>query len=95
MMVTTLNPLVTGSSPVRVIERKGGELKRVTLVTWAFAPEWLTIAQAMELSGYDEETMAWLVQDGALESKQEGDTWLVEKASLWDFQEALLDVRSV
>jgi len=70
-------------------------MERVTLVTWAFAPEWLTIAQAMELAGYDEETILWLVQDGALESRQEGETWLVEKASLWDFQEALLDVRSV
>ncbi len=70
-------------------------MQKVTLVTWAFAPEWLTIAQAMELSGYDVETVLWLVQDGALESRQEGETWLVEKASLWDFQDALLDIRDL
>jgi len=62
----------------------------VTLVTWISAPEWLTIEEASELSGYDVEIIRRLIEDGAVESRREGGTWLVEKASLREFQESLL-----
>jgi excisionase family DNA binding protein len=64
----------------------------VTLVSWAFAPEWLTVQEASELSGHNTDTLHWLIQDGALDTRRMGDTWLVEKASLREFQEALLEV---
>ena len=64
----------------------------VTLVSWAFAPEWLTVQEASELSGHDVDTLHWLIQDGALDTRCVGNTWLVEKASLREFQEALLEV---
>ena len=57
----TLNPLVTGSNPVRVTYREAmpsngvvGSLVRqvVTLVSWIAAPECLTVGQACELSGH-------------------------------------------
>jgi hypothetical protein len=60
----------------------------VTPVVWAFAPEWLTVREASELSGYDEATIRWLIQDGALDTKQ----GLIEKASLREFREALWEV---
>ncbi len=62
----------------------------VTLVSWVFAPEWLTVRKASELSGHDVDTLHWLIQDGVLDTRRVGDTWLVEKASLREFQEALL-----
>jgi len=37
-------------------------------------------------------TLHWLIQDGALDTRRVGDTWLVEKASLREFQEALLEI---
>ena len=64
----------------------------VTPVSWIAAPEWLTIQEACELSGHGVDTMRWLTQDGAVDTKREGDAWLVEKASLREFQEALLEV---
>jgi len=64
----------------------------VTLVSWAFAPEWLTVREACELSGHDVNRMHWMIQDGAVDTRCEGDTFLVEKASLRAFQETLLEV---
>ena len=67
-------------------------IRPVTLVSWAFAPEWPTIQEASRLSGHDVDTLHWLIQDGAVDTKRQGDTWLIEKASLWEFQETLLEV---
>jgi hypothetical protein len=63
----------------------------VTLVSWAFAPEWLTIQEASELSGHNADTLRWLIQDKVLDTKHQDDTCLIEKASLRGFQEALLE----
>jgi hypothetical protein len=70
-------------------------MANVTVVTWAFAPDWLSVAEAVALSGHDEATVLWLVGDGALETRKDGETWLIEKNSLWEFQHALLDVREL
>ena len=64
----------------------------ITPVSWIAAPEWLTVREACELSGHDVDTLHWMIQDGALDTRREGDTWLIEKASLREFQEALLEV---
>ena len=45
--------------------------------------------EASELSRHDEDTIRWLVQDGALDTKNVGDGCLIEKASLHEYQEAL------
>jgi len=103
MGTKTLNPLVAGSSPARVTSGGGvlsgeaagaGPRKPVTIVTWAFAPDWLTAEEASELSGFDAGTLRWLIEDGSLDTRYEGDGWLIEKLSLWEYQEALLDVLS-
>ncbi len=75
---------------VHIGERMASPTTRVvTPVSWAFAPEWLTIRQAAELSGHDRETLGWLIQDGAVDARRWGKTWLIEKVSLREFQDAL------
>jgi hypothetical protein len=52
---------------------------------WLHFPEWLTLAQACYLSGYDVDTMLEIINvDGV--KVREGDG-LIEKQSLWDWQE--------
>jgi hypothetical protein len=62
----------------------------VTLVSWIFAPEWLTIQEASELYGHDADTLRWLIRDKLLDTKHQDDTCLIDKASLREFQETLL-----
>jgi len=64
----------------------------ITPVSWVFAPEWLTVGEASHLSGHDKDTVLWLIEDGDVEAKQDGDTWLVNKWSLHEFQEALAEI---
>ena len=91
----TLNQLVTGSSPVRVTGlsyESGVGMAQVTMVTWAFAPEWLSLEEAAQLSGHSEALLLELIQDGALEAEPGAGGWKIEKASLREFQEALFDL---
>ena len=74
--------VVLQSMPVRI----------TSPVVWLEAPEWLMPEEAAYLSGYDLETLAWMVQDGAVDTRRDGDGWLIEKESLLEFREALLDV---
>lgn len=67
----------------------------VTLVTWIAAPEWLTIAEASYLSGHDAELLHELILAGDVDAQQVGDRWLIEKGSLREYQEALVDVWAV
>lgn len=64
----------------------------VTPVSWAFAPPWVTVQQACELSGHDGDTMRWMMQDGAVDTKEIGGETLIEKWSLHEYQEALAEV---
>ncbi len=76
-------------------ETHGHEVQKIrviTLVSWAFAPEWLTLEEASWLSGHDVETLRWLIHDGGVDAKRQEDTWLIEKASLREFQEILLEL---
>jgi len=64
--------------------------KRIaTSVDWLFDPEWLTIEQACFLSGFDISTMAEIVEQDGVDLN---DTGLIEKQSLWEFQETLVEV---
>jgi len=64
----------------------------ITPVTWLAAPDWLTIPEAAWLSGHDEDTIEWLICEGDVDARREGDGWLVDKWDLHDFQETLADV---
>jgi len=74
--------MVLQSMPVRI----------TSPVVWLEAPEWLTPEEAAYLSGYDLETIHWMIQDGAVDTRQDGEVWLIEKESLLEFREALSDV---
>lgn len=97
-----LNHSVRGSSPRRLTLQTTGyragviQIKPIkTLVAWAFAPEWLTVEEASSLSGHDPDTLHWLIEDGALDTRRQGETWLIEKTSLWEFQQCLLEVLQI
>lgn len=64
----------------------------VTPVTWAFAPDWLTIEQACFLSGWDPVGMLEIIDEGGIDADQNAGAWLIEKRSLWEFQESLADI---
>ena len=66
--------------------------RTTTLVSWIAAPDWLTIHQAAYLSGHDPDTLRWMIQDGAVDAKRAGDTYLIDKASLREFQDTLLEI---
>ena len=63
-----------------------------TAVDWIFAPEWLSIEQACFLSGFDPATMAEIIRENGVDLDGAG---RIEKQSLAEFQEALLDVLSL
>ena len=67
-----------------------------TIVTWAFAPDWLTPAQAAELMGpaYSEGSILSLIDLRAVDVEPDDGGWLVEKRSLQEYQEALWEVLS-
>jgi hypothetical protein len=66
------------------------ERRRVaTLVDWLFAPEWLTLQQACELSGRDPESLQEIVDEGGVDLNNVG---LIHKQGLYEFQEALAEV---
>ena len=66
-----------------------------TMVTWVFAPEWLTPAEAAALMGpvYSEASILALIELGAVDVKDtDRGGCLVEKRSLWEYAEALGEV---
>ena len=95
MVIGSLKPLVAGSSPARVtlLVKVGARMAENTLVSWACAPEWVTLAEATALSGHDEATLRWLISDGSVEGQEEDGLWTVKTADLRAFQKALLDVK--
>ena len=58
-----------------------------TTTDWLFAPDLLTIEQACFLSGWDRDTMCFIVNDGGVDLDDAG---LIFKDSLEEYQEALL-----
>jgi hypothetical protein len=62
-----------------------------TMVDWMFAPEWLTIEEACFLSGRDRGTMLHIVDIGGVDLKDD-DEILIEKQSLHEFLETLVEV---
>jgi len=64
----------------------------VTLVTWVFAPDWLTIEEAAMLVGHDEDQVREWAELGYVDAELVNGQWLIDKESLRDFQEALFEV---
>jgi hypothetical protein len=65
-----------------------------SIVTWTYAPEWLTPAEAAALLGraYSEDTILALLELGAFEAEETAEGWLIEKRSLQEYQESLWEV---
>ncbi len=65
-----------------------------TIVTWAFAPDWLTPAEAAALLGpaYTEAAVMALIDMSAIVAETDGAGWLVEKRALREYVEALWEV---
>jgi hypothetical protein len=60
-----------------------------TPVDWLFAPTWLTVQQACELSGWDPESLQEIIDEGGVDLNDAG---LIHKQSLYEFQETLAEV---
>jgi hypothetical protein len=60
--------------------------RTVTPIAWMEAPEWLTVQEACRLSGWDSFSMLEIIDEGGVDLNTEG---LIEKQSLYDFQECL------
>jgi hypothetical protein len=58
-------------------------------IDWAFAPDWLTVEQACCLSGHDRGAMLYIIDEGGVDLSDAG---LIEKRSLWEFQETLAEI---
>ncbi len=63
----------------------------VTPVTWLEAPEWLTPQEASALTGHSLAEIQAIIEEGGVELK-DGDQVLIEKRSLYDFQETLAEM---
>ncbi len=63
-----------------------------TLVTWAFAPDWLTVDEAAFLLGCSRELVLELVDQCCVDAEWRDGQWLIEKQSLSEFQESLFEV---
>lgn len=50
--------------------------------------EWLTVKQACELTGYDDEYLRRLLREDKIRSQKFGHVWMVSKASLMVYYEA-------
>lgn len=65
-----------------------------TIVTWTFAPDWLTASEAAGLMGpaYSVDSIQGLIDLGSVVAEQGPTGWLIEKRSLQEYQEALFEV---
>ena len=68
------------------------EWRPVTLVSWAYAPDWLTVDQAAELTRLDADTLQEWISEGCIDARQDaGGQWAIRKHSLKDFLELLAE----
>ena len=63
-----------------------------SMVDWMFSPEWVTLDQASFLTGHDADTLRDIIADGGVVAERAGAGWLIEKESLREFRDALLEV---
>jgi hypothetical protein len=60
----------------------------VNMVTWTFAPEWLTLEEACYLSNYDRDTMLKVLEVDGVDLDDAG---RIEKRSLWEWLEVSVE----
>ncbi len=65
------------------------ETRKARFLDWALAPDWLTVEQARFLSGWSADQMAEIIRENGVDLDDAG---RIEKQSLAEFQEAMLDV---
>ena len=65
------------------------ETRKARFLDWALAPDWLTFEQACFLPGWNADQMAEIIREDGVDLDDDG---RIEKQSLYEFQEALLDV---
>jgi hypothetical protein len=58
-------------------------------VTWAFAPDWLTIEEACFLSGRNRDYLLQVLDVDGVDLNDEG---LIEKRSLWEWLETSVEI---
>ena len=64
-----------------------------TLVSWVFAPDWLTFDQAAGLIGLDAAEIPAMIDQGAVDAKDDGaGGLLIEKHSLREYRDSLWEV---
>jgi hypothetical protein len=65
-----------------------------TIVTWAFAPEWLTPDEAAGLMGpaYSADAIVTLSEIGGIVAEPSPNGLLIEKRSLKEYQESLWEL---
>lgn len=104
-MTTQVPPLLISRFQVRVLsgsptsqptDSPNGHPPMPTIVQWAFAPDWLSPAEAAALLGpaYTVDSILALIDLGAIEAERTGaaGAWLVGKRSLHEYQESLWEV---
>jgi len=50
--------------------------------------DWITVKEACEISGYDDEYLRRLLRNEAIEAKKFGHVWMISKQSLLTYREA-------
>ena len=58
----------------------------ISPVVWMCAPDWLTVEEACDLSGWNRASMLEIIDEGGVDLDNDG---LIEKRSLSEFLEAL------
>ncbi len=66
-------------------------MQYITPVVWLEAPEWLTPEEAAALTGHTLEAIQEIIDCGGVELK-DGPAVLIDKASLHEFQETLVEL---
>lgn len=52
---------------------------------WASMPEWLTVTEASELTGYHPETLRKLAKAGKIGAEKKGRDWWIDRDKLLEF----------
>jgi excisionase family DNA binding protein len=56
--------------------------------------EWITTAEAAELTGYDPAHVRWLIREGRIYGKKFGRDWMVERETLLAYKRQMDDLGS-
>jgi Helix-turn-helix domain len=73
-----------GGSVISIlVKRRPAVARRFLRGDWMSAPEWISVREAVELSGYDVQHVQRLLRQGKVSAeKKGGHDWWIDKASL-------------